>query len=202
VMLATEPLPADVWDAIGWHTAVTFRDRRHLFFHAKRTRDDRLAVGGRGAPYKLSQPLAQPVHQDRDMRAKLQNAVGQYFPAASRFKITHQWGGPLAVPRDWCMAITYDQTTGLGSAGGYSGHGLVAANIAGRTLADLVLARDTELGSLPWVGHTSRKWEPEPIRFLASRAVVSVLGSADRYEDTHDGRARRAGLVAPIAQPS
>jgi glycine/D-amino acid oxidase-like deaminating enzyme len=202
VMLATEPLPADVWDAIGWHTAVTFRDRRHLFFHAKRTRDDRLAVGGRGAPYKLSQPLAQPVHQDRDMRAKLQNAVGQYFPAAARFKITHQWGGPLAVPRDWCMAITYDQTTGLGSAGGYSGHGLVAANIAGRTLADLVLARDTELGSLPWVGHISRKWEPEPIRFLASRAVVGVLGSADRYEDTHDGRARRAALVAAIAQPS
>jgi glycine/D-amino acid oxidase-like deaminating enzyme len=202
VMLGTEPLPADVWDAIGWRTAVTFRDRRHLFVHAKRTCDDRLVVGGRGAPYKLRQPLAQPVAQDRDMRAKLQNALREYFPAASRFRITHQWGGPLAVPRDWCMAIAYDRTTGLGSAGGYSGHGVVAANIAGRTLADLVLARDTDLVSLPWVAHTSRRWEPEPIRFLASRAVVGVLGSADRYEDSHDRRARRAGLVAPFTQPS
>jgi glycine/D-amino acid oxidase-like deaminating enzyme len=202
VMLATEPLPAKAWDAIGWRTAVTFRDRRHLFFHARRTRDDRLVVGGRGAPYKLLHPLAQRVDQDRGMRAKLQNALRQYFPAASRFKITHQWGGPLAVPRDWCMAIAYDRTTGLGSAGGYSGHGVVAANIAGRTLADLVLARDTDLVSLPWVAHTSRRWEPEPIRFLASRAVVGVLGSADRYEDRHDRRAWRANLVAPFAQPS
>jgi glycine/D-amino acid oxidase-like deaminating enzyme len=202
VMIATEPLPTDVWDAIGWRTAVTFRDRRHLFVHAKRTRDERLAVGGRGAPHKLFQPFAQAVGQDRDMRTKLEDALRQYFPAASRFEITHQWGGPLAVPRDWCMAIAYDPTTGLGSAGGYSGHGLVAANIAGRTLADLVLARDTDLVSLPWVAHTSRRWEPEPLRFVASRAVVGVLGSADRYEDTHDRRAWRARLVAPFTQPS
>jgi glycine/D-amino acid oxidase-like deaminating enzyme len=202
VMLATEPLPADVWDAIGWRTAVTFRDRKHLFFHARRTRDGRLAVGGRGAPYKLSQPLAQPVERDRAMRAKLQNALRQYFPAASRFEITHQWGGPLAVPRDWCMAIAYDRMSGLGSAGGYSGHGVVASNIAGRTLADLILRRDTDLVSLPWVAHASPRWEPEPLRYLASRAVIGVLGSADRYEDTHARRARRAGLVAPFAQPS
>ena len=202
VMLATEPLPADVWDELGWRSAVTFRDRRHLFFHAKRTGDGRLAVGGRGAPYKLSRPLAQPVERDRDMRTKLENAIGQYFPAAARCEITHQWGGPLAVPRDWCMAIAYDPATGLGSAGGYSGHGVVASNIAGRTLADLILGRDTDLVAMPWVAHTSRRWEPEPLRYLASRAVVGVLGSADRYEDTHPRRARRASLVAPFAQPS
>ena len=66
---------------------------------------------------------------------------------------------------------------------------MVAANVSGRTLADLVLGRQTDLVDLPWVGHRSPKWEPEPMRFAASRAIVSVLGSADRYEDS-DGQAR------------
>ena len=84
------------------------------------------------------------------------------------------------MPRDWSMAVHFNPATGLGWAGGYSGHGVVAANIAGRTLADLVLGRDTDLTTLPWVGHHSRRWEPEPLRFIASRAIVRVLESADR----------------------
>jgi glycine/D-amino acid oxidase-like deaminating enzyme len=125
----------------------------------------------------------------------------RHFPAASGANITHHWGGPLAVPRDWSMSIDYDRRTGLGSAGGYSGHGVVSANIGGRTLADLVLGRDTDLVSLPWVGHRSRRWEPEPLRFLASRAIVRVLESADVHEDTTGRRARRTTVLSPVMPP-
>ena len=69
------------------------------------------------------------------------------------------------------------------------GHGVVPSNISGRTLADLALGRDTHLVSLPWVGHRSRRWEPEPLRYLASSAIVRMLGAADGYEDRHDRRA-------------
>jgi hypothetical protein len=100
------------------------------------------------------------------------------------------------------MGVVYDRSTGFGWAGGYSGHGVVAANISGRTLADLVLGRDSELVRLPWVGHVSRRWVAEPLRFLASRGIVSVLASADRYEDRVDRRARRTSLVAPFLQPT
>lgn len=105
------------------------------------------------------------------------------------------------MPRDWCMSIHFDRTSGFGWAGGYSGHGVVSANISGRTLADLVLGADSELVSLPWVGHRSRRWEPEPFRYLASRAIVGLLGAADRREDTTGRPDPRTRLVSPFMPP-
>jgi glycine/D-amino acid oxidase-like deaminating enzyme len=126
--------------------------------------------------------------------------IAERFPAAAGAAITHHWGGPLGVPRDWCCSVNYDPASGFGWAGGYTGHGVVTSNVLGRTLADLVLRRDSALVSLPWVGHTSPRWEPEPVRFLASRAIVSTLGSADRAEDRRDRAAWRTRLVRPFMQ--
>ena len=81
------------------------------------------------------------------------------------------------------MSVSYSRERGYGQAGGYSGHGLAAANVAGRTLADLVLRRKSDLVSLPWVDHRSRRWEREPLRYLASRAIIRVLRDADVTED-------------------
>ena len=74
----------------------------------------------------------------------------------------------------------------------------MAANVSGRTLADLILERATDLTRLPWVGHEGRNWEPEPLRFIASRMIVGILGSADRHEDRTGRRARRTLLVQPF----
>jgi hypothetical protein len=49
--------------------------------------------------------------------------------------ITHRWGGPLGVPRDWHATASYDRTTGIATAGGYVDDGLSTTNLAGRTLA-------------------------------------------------------------------
>ena len=51
LMLATEPLPDEVWDRIGLAARETFNDGRHLIIYGQRTADGRLAFGGRGAPY-------------------------------------------------------------------------------------------------------------------------------------------------------
>jgi hypothetical protein len=98
--------------------------------------------------------------------------------------------------------MAFDRTTGMGWAGGYSGHGVASSNIAGRTLADLVLGRESDLTTLPWVGHRSRRWEPEPLRFLASRAIVRVLEGADRREDASGRTSRRTKLLAPVMPPA
>ncbi|HEX2589386.1 MAG TPA: FAD-binding oxidoreductase [Gaiellales bacterium] len=201
LMIATEPLPREVWEQLGWRDGLLVGDRHHLFFYAQRTSDGRIAIGGRGAPYRLQAPISEQHERSAAVRGRLERALMRHFPAASGAKITHHWGGPLAVPRDWSMSINYDRRTGLGSAGGYSGHGVVSANIGGRTLADLVLGRDTDLVSLPWVGHRSRRWEPEPLRFLASRAIVRVLESADVHEDTTGRRARRTTVLSPVMPP-
>jgi hypothetical protein len=79
---------------------------------------------------------------------------------------------------------------------------VASSNIAGRTLTDLVLGRQSELTTLPWVGHRSRRWEPEPLRFLASRAIVRVLEGADRREDASGKQSRRTKLLAPVMPPT
>jgi glycine/D-amino acid oxidase-like deaminating enzyme len=201
LMIATEPLPEPVWDEIGWRDGLLIKDRRHLFFYAQRTRDDRIAIGGRGAPYRLGAPVSEHSERSEEVRARLVAAIARCFPAAASAAITHHWGGPLAVPRDWCMAVNYDRATGLGSTGGYSGHGVLAAHVGGRTLADLVLGRDSERTRAPWVGHHSRRWEPEPLRFLASRSIIATLGSADRIEVRTGRPARRVRLVDPFMPP-
>jgi glycine/D-amino acid oxidase-like deaminating enzyme len=201
LMIATEPLPDDVWAEIGWDGGELVSDLKHLFFYAQRTIDGRIAIGGRGAPYRLDSPISEQHERNDAVKQRLRRTLDRQFPATSKAAITHHWGGPLGVPRDWCMSVSFDPATGFGWAGGYAGHGVVAANVAGRTLADLVLRRDTELVSLPWVNHRSPKWEPEPLRFAASRAIVSVLGSADRHEDATGMPARRTAIVAPFMPP-
>ena len=104
------------------------------------------------------------------------------------------WSGVLGVPRDWCATVDLDSSSGLGWAGGYVGHGVTATNLAGRTLRDLVLGRDTDLTRLPWVGRHVRRWEPEPLRWLGVRALYVAYRAADRQENA--GR----GSSSPIAR--
>jgi glycine/D-amino acid oxidase-like deaminating enzyme len=201
LMIATAPLEEDVWAQLGWRDGLLVDDRHYLFFYAQRTTDGRIAIGGRGAPYRLRSPIDDRNERDVRVRARLVGTLQRTFLAAASAEVTHHWGGPLAAPRDWSMSVSFDQATGLGAAGGYTGHGVVAANISGATLADLVLRRDSDLVTMPWVGHQSPRWEPEPLRFLASEAIIRTLGAADRREDASDQPARRTALLKPFLPP-
>lgn len=198
MMIATEPLADSVWDGLGWAHGLTVRDKRHHFFYAQRTGDNRLAIGGRGAPYRLRSPFREFDGLQDAVFERLAETMHQHFPATADAAITHRWGGLLGVPRDWSMSVRYDPETRLGSAGGFSGHGVVAANIAGKTLADLVLGEGSDHTRMPWVGHRSPRWEPEPLRYLASTAIVKILMGADAYEDRTGRMAKRARLVKPF----
>jgi glycine/D-amino acid oxidase-like deaminating enzyme len=195
LLVATEPLPAAFWDGVGWRDRETITDGRHLLIYAQRTADDRIAFGGRGAPYHWGSSV-RPGH-DRDDRvfAALARALHALLPSSRDAAITHRWGGPLGVPRDWFPSVGLDRGTGLAWAGGYAGDGVGTSNLAGRTLADLVLRRRTELTRLPWVGHRSRRWEPEPLRWVGVNAGRLLAASADAAEARTGRPARRAALL-------
>jgi glycine/D-amino acid oxidase-like deaminating enzyme len=127
--------------------------------------------------------------------AALEAALHALLPGTREAAITHRWGGPLGVPRDWYPSVGLDRGAGMAWAGGYTGDGVATANLAGRTLADLIRGQDTELTRLPWVGHRSPRWEPEPSRWLGTNALRWVASSADAVENQTGRPARRAALL-------
>jgi glycine/D-amino acid oxidase-like deaminating enzyme len=195
LMIATEPLPPAFWDDVGWTNRETLNDGRHLIIYAQRTGDDRIAIGGRGAPYHFGSRIADSFDREERVFALLQRALVGLMPAAADARITHRWGGPLGVPRDWYTSVTFDRATGLGAAGGYVGDGVATANLAGRTLTDLILERDTEITRLPWVGHRSRRWEPEPLRWIGTNLALWIMATADDVERRTGRPARRTSVI-------
>jgi len=182
LMVATQPLDDAVWEAMGIAHGQTFSDGRHLVIYGQRTADNRIAFGGRGARYHWGSAIRDEYDRVESVFDHLVATLHDLFPQLPPLTIEHSWGGPLGVPRDWHASVVYDPATGIGSAGGYVGDGLSTTNLAGRTLADLVTARDTELTRLPWVGHRSPSWEPEPLRFLGANAGLVAMTAADAEE--------------------
>jgi glycine/D-amino acid oxidase-like deaminating enzyme len=192
-MIATDPIPDHVWDTIGWQGRETLGDTAHGFFYAQRTVDDRIAIGGRSVPYRFGS------RTDRDGRVpertigSLTATLHAILPQVADIPIAHGWCGVLAVPRDWEASVDFDRASGLGWAGGYVGHGVTATNLAARTLSDLVLGHQTPVTGLPWVGHRSKNWEPEPLRWLGVRGMYLAYKAADWHE------ARGTSRTSPIA---
>jgi glycine/D-amino acid oxidase-like deaminating enzyme len=195
LMIATAPLPEAAWERIGLAGRETFGDLRHLIIYGQRTADGRLAFGGRGAPYHLGSAVRPSFDRVPAVFAALRRTLGRLFPAAREAAITHQWGGPIGIARDWCASVGLDRQTGLGWAGGYVGDGVSTTNLAGRTLADLVTGADTPLTRLPWVGHRSPQWEPEPLRWLGVNAGLRAMSLADAEEEWTGRPSAAAGVM-------
>lgn len=183
-MIATAPLPPEVWSQLNWSGAETLGDMAHAYMYAQRTADDRIAIGGRGVPYRYGSRTDNDGRTQPATIAALTHLLESFFPALTGVEITHAWSGVLGVPRDWCATVTLDSTTGLGWAGGYVGSGVATSNLAARTLRDLVLGDRTDLTGLPWVNHRVRRWEPEPFRWLGVQALYAAYREADRREST------------------
>jgi hypothetical protein len=102
------------------------------------------------------------------------------------------------LPRDWHSSVGFDRGSGLAWAGGYVGDGVATTNLAGRTLADRITGADTPLTGLPWVGHRSRRWEPEPVRWLGVNAGLVTMKLADRAEARRGRPSRIAGAMGRL----
>lgn len=193
-MIVTEPLTTDMWQTIGWQGREVLGDMAHAYCYAQRTADDRIAIGGRGVPYRFGSRTDNDGTTQPETIDALRHILVRLFPCSAEVRIAHAWSGVLAVPRDWCATVGLNPKTGIGWAGGYVGHGVATTNLAGRTLTDLILGRTTTLTSLPWVGRKVRSWEPEPLRWLGVQSMYAAYRFADKQEIA--GRA----ATSPVAK--
>jgi glycine/D-amino acid oxidase-like deaminating enzyme len=194
-MIITAPLDEATWAAIGWEGAETLGDSRHVYIYAQRTSDGRIAIGGRGKPYRYGSDTEGEGSADAGVVTELRTRLCELFPVLADVNIDATWQGVLGVSRPWRPSVSFDPDTGLGWAGGYVGEGVAATNLAGRMLADLILGRRTALTELPWIAPVDRNWEPEPLRWIGVIAVYESLRRADVSE-------RRSGRSSPFALPA
>lgn len=188
-MLATEVLDDAAIEQLRWngHEALL---AEHPFLHLQFTTDNRITIGGDDprVPYRwrsmpnVDGPASPKVfdHYRREL-VKL-------FPFLDGVAIADSWQGVFGTRRSWAPGVGLDSTTGIGYAGGYVGEGLAAANLAGRTLRDLILGRSTDLTALPWTNLRSRRWEPEPLRILGAGLIWGARAVGERLE-TRTGKA-------------
>ena len=203
LMVATEPLPPAVWEQVGLADRSTFSDGRHVIVYGQRTADGRIAFGGRGAPYHFGSRVRPGHDHEPRVFAMLRDTLRELLPQlrsahGDDVRFSHAWGGPLGIARDWAASVGLDRGTGLAWAGGYVGDGVGTSNLAGRTLADLITGRDTDLVTLPWVNHRSRRWEPEPLRWLGINAGLRAMRLADWEERRTDRPSVVARAMAPL----
>jgi glycine/D-amino acid oxidase-like deaminating enzyme len=194
-MIVTEPLPDDAWERLGWDRAETLQDGRRMYCYLQRTADGRIAIGGRSAPYRYASQGHRERRVGREISRRLDARLRRLFGDLHEVRIEAAWQGVLGFARTWAPAVGVDRATGRAWAHGYAGDGVAAANLAGRTLTDLMLGRHSELTTLPWVGPLGRRWEPEPLRFVGIRAVYGLLGLADKLE-SRTGRSSRFATAA------
>ena len=185
LLIATEPLPADIWAGIGLARGQSFSEFSRQVTYGQRTADDRLVFGARGG-YRFGGRLRTDfplTEAEEGLRRHLLTAL---FPQLRDVKITHRWGGNLGMSRRFQPHMLLDRRNRIALSGGYGGEGVGAANLGGRTLADLILGQDTPETRQPWViqdrplRQALRRWEPEPLRWLGYNAIIASFTHEDQ----------------------
>ena len=198
LMIATEPLSENFWQKTGLVNRQTFSDFRNLVIYGQRTADNRIAFGGRGAPYHFGSQISPQNDLVPEVHSLLEKTLLELFPDIAGSKITHAWGGALGIARDWMASCGLDTDTGIAWAGGYVGDGVSTSNLAGRTLADLICGQSSDLTTLPWVNHQSRNWEIEPLRWLGINSALVAVRHADSVEAKHGRTSKVSALLGRL----
>ena len=184
LIVATEPLSAATWDEIGLSNGQAFSESSRQVTYGQRTADNRLIFGARGG-YQFAGKLRHDFNLTRSEIELRRYLFGELFPQLKNVQITHGWGGNLGMSRRFKPHMLCDHASGIALSGGYGGEGVGASNLGGRTLADLILQRDTELVHQPWVIprrglDALRAWEPEPCRWLGYNAIIRSFVHEDQ----------------------
>lgn len=198
LVLATEPLPRDLLARLNLDQRLAFNDMRHLRVYGQVTTEGRLVFGGRGAPYNWGSRMSEQADLVDSIHARIHETLLEFFPDLASARITHRWGGALGVSRDWCPTVSIDRRNRIAWAGNYVGDGVATSNLAGRILRNLILERDEDINTLPFVNHRSPSWEREPLRWLGINSGLAAASLSDIEERFTHRPSRTAMLLEKL----
>ncbi len=179
LIVLTEPLTDRQWSEIGWQNRESVASCNYTVDYLTRTADGRILFGSRGAPYRFGSLISDDQDRHAATYLHIKDLVREWFPMLKDVKFTHEWGGPVGMPRDWMPMATFDPDTRIATARGYTGQGVSTTNLLGRILAELISGNRSELTQLPVAQRRSPNWEIEPLRWLAVRYMQNAFFRID-----------------------
>ena len=182
-----------------WTERATFADHRHMIIYGQRTADDRIAFGGRGAPYHFGSAV-RPSFDSEPARARA--CCARPWPSSSR-----SWPTPASpTPGAGRSASRGTGTPRSASTAPPAWPGPAATWATGSPPPTWPAARwpTSSPGrhaadpTSPGSGTVSPRWEPEPLRWLGVNAGLWTMKLADRSEARHGRPSRVAGAMGRL----
>ncbi len=180
LVVATDPLSEETREIIGIRNRETFAQASHLVTYAQLTSDNRLVIGGRGAPYSWASRRSDRLESRAKDHARLRSMAMRWFPILKESDFSHAWGGAVGITRDWSPYVRFESN--YGEMGGYVGDGVSLSYLAGAAMADCILGNESSRSRLPFVQWKNREWEREPWRWVATNLAITATFLADREE--------------------
>jgi hypothetical protein len=133
-MLATEPLPDEAWEQIGWSGCEPVADQHHLFAYAQRTVDGRIAMGGRGAPYRAGSVIREADERRPAIHTRIERTL-RVVPRRGRRGDHAPLGRPAGDPARLAHGHRLRSRGRAGVGRRPERAWVVASHLCGRTLA-------------------------------------------------------------------
>lgn len=192
--MATEPLTPEQLEPIGWQGREGVEDARNLIHAYRLTPDNRIAVGGGPVGFTFGNSL-----YGDDRPASWEAVESQFrvtFPHLRDVRFTHRWGGPFSVTMDLVPAMGFVGDPRAVYSLGCIGHGVSMTHLNAQVLRDMVLERDSELRTSPFVRRRVLPWPPEPLRLAMGLTLRAALMAED-WAKEGEIRRRRGDAAAP-----
>jgi gamma-glutamylputrescine oxidase len=177
--IATAPLSRGRWEKIGWGDIAGAVDDLDRISYGSMTPDGRLVFGGgsnASYDYLWDNRTTHPP-SERGFDAVRRTMV-RYFPQLAGVPIADRWSGVLAITMN--RRPTMGRRRNVLYSLGYSGHGVVLANIAGSVLTDLYAGDATRWSDLPFVNNRLPPIPPEPFRWVGYHLYTRLTGKSPR----------------------
>jgi gamma-glutamylputrescine oxidase len=178
-VVATDPLPRETIER-GFGSVAGFSDDLPRLAYAGIDPEGRLVFGGgtnAAYGYRLGNATTYAAQLGDTATHALRGSLARYFPELADVEIRHRWSGPLGLTlaRHCAMGVRGAHRN-VYYALGYSGHGVVLANLAGRVLADLYAGNHDPWRDCPFYMKSPSGIPPEPMRWIGYHIYTKLTG--------------------------
>lgn len=181
-IVITEPIPERL-QSIGWQGGEAITDSQLMVDYYRTTQDGRIAFGKGTGAVAFGSRIDQRFDLDEKGAAATEADFRRVYPELQDINIEHSWSGPI--DRTYDSLPLFGTLPGAGHIVygiGWSGNGVGPSRIGGKILSSLALGLKDEWSQCGLVNRDSRKFPPEPLRYVGASLVRSAVIRKEKAE--------------------